>query len=57
MKLTKLAAAVATTATLSLGAVQAQAADVTLRFGHIWPAVAGTHQNIFQPWADQVHQT
>lgn len=56
MKLTQLAAAVATTATLTLGAVQAQAADVTLRFGHIWPAVAGTHKNIFQPWADQVQK-
>ncbi|MCP5367741.1 MAG: TRAP transporter substrate-binding protein [Hyphomicrobiales bacterium] len=33
-----------------------QAADVTLRFAHFWPPVAGTHKNLFQAWADKVGQ-
>ncbi len=37
-------------------ATQTQAADVTLRFAHFWPAVAGTHKNIYQPWADKVKE-
>ncbi|MCB2101873.1 MAG: TRAP transporter substrate-binding protein [Rhodobacterales bacterium] len=34
----------------------AQAADVTLRFAHFWPAVAGTHKRLFQVWADSVEK-
>lgn len=33
---------------------QANAADVTLRFGHFFPPVAGQHKNIFVPWAEAV---
>lgn len=43
--------------TLAYGAaapVPAQAADVTLRFAHFWPAVAGAHKQLFQVWADTV---
>jgi ABC-type glycerol-3-phosphate transport system substrate-binding protein len=32
----------------------ASAAEVTLRFAHFWPAVAGTHKNLFKVWADTV---
>jgi len=32
----------------------ATAADVTLRLGHLWPAVAGPHKDLLQPWADKV---
>ena len=32
------------------------AADVTLRFGHFWPAVAGAHKGVYQPWADAVEK-
>lgn len=31
-----------------------QAADVTLRFAHFWPAVAPIHKELFQHWADAV---
>lgn len=37
-------------------AVPAQAADVTLRFAHFWPAVSSTHKNLFQAWADAVQE-
>ncbi|MGB0748841.1 MAG: TRAP transporter substrate-binding protein [Magnetospiraceae bacterium] len=37
-----------------VAAGSAQAADVTLRFGHFWPPVAGAHKNLFQAWADAV---
>lgn len=33
---------------------QSQATEVTLRFAHFWPAVAGTHKKLFQVWADKV---
>jgi TRAP-type C4-dicarboxylate transport system substrate-binding protein len=33
-----------------------QAADVTLRLGHFWPAVSGPHKGIFQAWADTVEK-
>lgn len=33
-----------------------QAADVTLRFGHFWPVVAGPNKGIFQVWADTVEK-
>ena len=32
----------------------AQAADVTLRFAHFWPAVSPIHKEVFQGWADAV---
>lgn len=32
------------------------AADVTLRFGHFWPAVSTQHKEIFQAWGDAVEQ-
>ncbi|PSW22225.1 C4-dicarboxylate ABC transporter substrate-binding protein [Photobacterium sanctipauli] len=32
----------------------AMAADVTLRFGHFWPAVSDIHKEIYQAWADEV---
>ena len=34
----------------------ALAADVTLRFAHFWPAVAGLHKNVYQKWADAVEK-
>ncbi len=47
-----------TTLALTLGAVlgtaNVYAADVTLRFGHFWPAVSAAQKDIFQAWADQV---
>lgn len=33
-----------------------QAADVTLRFAHFWPAVAGANKKLFQVWADSVEK-
>lgn len=45
----------AITGMLAFGAaLPAQSADVTLRFAHHFPAVAGAHKNIFQPWAEKV---
>ncbi len=35
-------------------AVSAQAADVTLRVGHLWPSVAGPHTQLMQVWADTI---
>jgi len=37
-----------------LSAASVQASDVTLRFGHFWPAVSAAQKDIFQKWADQV---
>ncbi len=34
----------------------AVAADVTLRFGHLWPPVAGAHKDLMQVWADAVQK-
>ncbi len=34
----------------------AAAAEATLRFAHFWPAVAGTHKDLFQVWADAVER-
>ncbi|GGC05059.1 periplasmic substrate-binding transporter [Marinobacterium zhoushanense] len=57
MNLKKLGTAIAASTVMMMGATtSSQAADITLRFGHIWPSVAGTHKNIFQPWADQVEK-
>ncbi len=39
---------------LSLSVAQTANAATTLRFGHLWPAVAGPHKSIYQPWADAV---
>lgn len=47
--------ATACTAALTF-AVQAEAADVTLRFSHFWPAVSSAHKNIFQKWAEAVEK-
>ena len=43
---------------LALGAAapNVSGAEVTLRFAHFWPAVAGTHKELFQVWADSVVQ-
>ena len=42
---------------IGLGATtSAQAADVTLRFAHFWPAVSGTHKQLYQVWADTVEK-
>lgn len=30
------------------------ASDVTLRFAHFWPSVAGMHKELFQTWADTI---
>jgi TRAP-type transport system periplasmic protein len=32
------------------------AADVTLRFAHLWPPVAGAHKDLMQVWADTVEK-
>ncbi|PLX44197.1 MAG: C4-dicarboxylate ABC transporter substrate-binding protein [Hyphomicrobiales bacterium] len=39
---------------LGIASGPASAADVTLRFAHFWPSVAGMHKNLFQVWADTV---
>jgi TRAP-type C4-dicarboxylate transport system substrate-binding protein len=31
-------------------------AEITLRFAHFFPAVAGPHRNIFVPWAQSIEQ-
>ncbi|WLD58462.1 TRAP transporter substrate-binding protein [Salinispirillum sp. LH 10-3-1] len=38
----------------SLVSVSAQAQQVTLRMGHLWPAVSGNHIDLMQAWADKV---
>lgn len=51
----KTIAALALAGTMAVGvAAPAQAADVTLRFAHFWPAVADAHKELFQAWADTV---
>lgn len=48
-------AAAALAGTIACGAaVPAQAADVTLRFAHFWPAVAEAHRDLFEAWANTV---
>lgn len=37
-----------------LSVAQTANSATTLRFGHLWPAVAGPHKSIYQPWADAV---
>lgn len=37
-------------------ASSALAADVTLRFAHLWPPVAGAHKDLMQVWADTVEK-
>ncbi len=51
-KITTLTYACALGAMLSTSA--ASAADVTLRFGHFWPAVSAAQKDIFENWANQV---
>ncbi len=51
-KMNTLAYACALGAMLSTGT--ASAADVTLRFGHFWPAVSAAQKDIFENWANQV---
>jgi TRAP-type transport system periplasmic protein len=42
---------------MAFGAVtKGEAADVTLRFAHFWPAVAGAHKELFQVWADKLKE-
>ncbi|WP_108124203.1 TRAP transporter substrate-binding protein [Saccharospirillum mangrovi] len=41
---------------VAVSAVSAQAADVTLRVGHLWPSVAGPHVELMQVWADTVEE-
>jgi TRAP-type C4-dicarboxylate transport system substrate-binding protein len=38
----------------SLSIAQTVHATTTLRLGHFWPAVAGPHKALLQPWADTV---
>ncbi|GGX69086.1 TRAP transporter substrate-binding protein [Saccharospirillum salsuginis] len=51
VKKTSLAGLVAATTAFS-----AQAADVTLRVGHLWPSVAGPHTDLMQVWADTIEE-
>jgi TRAP-type transport system periplasmic protein len=46
--------AAATALTIGVGAVQAQ--EVTLRFGHFWPTVAGPHADFALSWTEQVSE-
>jgi TRAP-type C4-dicarboxylate transport system substrate-binding protein len=39
---------------LVMSAAAVQAEDVTLRVGHLWPAVAGPHTDLLTVWADAV---
>lgn len=41
---------------LLASASSVNAAEVTLRFAHFWPAVAGMHKNVYQKWADAVEK-
>lgn len=41
---------------LSLGAVTAQSAEVTLRFSHFWPANSKQHTEIFEAWAQTIEK-
>ncbi|QSR36266.1 C4-dicarboxylate ABC transporter substrate-binding protein [Marinobacterium iners] len=53
MKITLNKTVAALTASIAMTSA-AQAADVTLRFAHFWPAVSPIHKEIFQGWADAV---
>lgn len=53
-KMNSLTTATALSAMLAAGSVSA--ADVTLRFGHFWPAVSAAQKDIFENWANQVKQ-
>jgi TRAP-type transport system periplasmic protein len=44
----------AVTLIAGLTAAAAHAQEVTLRMGHLWPAVSGNHLNLMQAWADKV---
>lgn len=53
MKTTLKKTLAAVTASIAMASA-AQAADVTLRFSHFWPAVSPIHKEVFQGWADAV---
>jgi TRAP-type C4-dicarboxylate transport system substrate-binding protein len=53
MKTTLKKTLAAVTASIAMTSA-AQAADVTLRFSHFWPAVSPIHKEVFQGWADAV---
>lgn len=50
----KLAKTLALTTAAMAFTASVQAADVTLRFAHFWPAVSPIHKEVFQGWADKV---
>lgn len=50
MKVTSLAGLIA------VSAVSAQAQEVTLRVGHLWPSVAGPHTQLMDVWAKTVEK-
>ncbi|MFV0575067.1 MAG: TRAP transporter substrate-binding protein [Vibrio sp.] len=54
MKHIKKTLTASTLASLVLVSTNTFAADVTLRFGHFWPAVSSAQKDIFQKWADAV---
>lgn len=39
-----------------MGVTSVQAQEVTLRMGHLWPAVSGNHTRVMQVWADRVEE-
>ncbi len=41
---------------ICVAAPPASATETTLRFAHFWPAVAGTHRQLFQVWAETVER-
>lgn len=41
---------------LAAATASAQAEEVTLRVGHLWPSVAGPHTDLLQVWADTVEE-
>lgn len=50
----KISISLLTGASILLSSSNLFAADVTLRFAHLWPPVAGAHKNLMQVWADTV---
>ncbi|MFC3887615.1 TRAP transporter substrate-binding protein [Salinispirillum marinum] len=52
MSVLKKVSAITLAASLTAGVASAQ--EVTLRLGHLWPAVSGNHLQLMQVWADKV---
>lgn len=52
----KIATAAVAASVIYGAAVPAQAADVTLRFAHFFPAVAEPHKELFEAWANTVQE-